>query len=71
MKKDACPIWSWSHFFLAFPIIATVMKRQFIPLLERPVKQTEPAWWFIFSRYKLLITAPDSNAGHPSSSWFE
>ena len=44
---------------------ATVMKRQFIPLLERPVKQTEPAWWFIFSRYKLLISTPDNTPAIP------
>lgn len=43
------------------------MKRLFIPLLERPVKQTESAWWFIFSRTKLLITAPDSKPAIPLS----
>ena len=32
---------------------------------ERPSDQTEPAWWFIFSRYKLLIASPDSTPSIP------
>lgn len=41
------------------------MKRQYISSTERPVKQIEPAWWFIFSRYKLLIASPDSTPSIP------
>lgn len=41
------------------------MKRQYIPSNERPLKKTEPAWWFIFYRTKLLITAPESKPAIP------
>lgn len=35
------------------------MKSQFIPSTEQPVKPAEPARWFIFSRYKLLMASPE------------
>jgi NAD+ diphosphatase len=41
------------------------MKIDFIPSTEQPAKSTEPAWWFIFSRYKLLIASPDSRPSIP------
>ena len=41
------------------------MKSQFIPSTEQPVKPMEPAWWFIFSRYKLLMASPDSTPSIP------
>jgi NAD+ diphosphatase len=41
------------------------MNRQFISSSERPVKETGPAWWFIFSKTKLLMADPDSTPTIP------
>ena len=41
------------------------MKIQFIPSTEQPVKPIEPAWWFIFSRYKLLMASPEGTPSIP------
>ncbi len=36
------------------------MKRQFIPSADPPLEQTDPAWWFIFQKHRLLV----SSEGH-------
>jgi len=39
------------------------MKKQFISSADRPDEQTEPAWWFIFSKRRLLV---DSRSQEPT-----
>jgi NAD+ diphosphatase len=41
------------------------MKRQFSSSTEGTLKRADPAWWFIFSRYWLLIATPDSTPTIP------
>ncbi len=41
------------------------MERRFIPSANPPEKKDKPAWWFIFSRYWLLIATPDSTPTIP------
>jgi NAD+ diphosphatase len=41
------------------------MKRQFIISADPPNENTEPAWWFIFSKRKLLVSFQDQEPAIP------
>ncbi len=41
------------------------MKKQFIIAADPPNESTEPAWWFIFSKRKLLVSAEGSKPAVP------
>jgi NAD+ diphosphatase len=41
------------------------MEKRFIPSTDAPEERNQPAWWFVFSRYKLLMTSVDSAPSIP------
>jgi NAD+ diphosphatase len=41
------------------------MKRHFIASIDPPGEKANPAWWFIFSRYKLLTASSDTGPSIP------
>jgi NAD+ diphosphatase len=41
------------------------MEKKFTPSTDFPGERNQPAWWFIFSRYKLLVTSLDTAPSIP------
>jgi NAD+ diphosphatase len=41
------------------------MEMPFIPSTDSPGERKKPAWWFVFSRLKMLVTSPDRSPSIP------